>query len=411
MVSKPKRVIKGYKFRMYPSETQKEALNATFGACRYVWNFMLDVKKNAYLELGVNLNYYDTARGLTEIKKIEGSEFLSKVNSQSIQSELRKLDVAYLRFYKKLGGFPKFKSKRDKQSFTVPQFFKYADGKLKIPKLKTPIEVVQSREFGKNFEILFVTISRNKVGKYFVAFTVEEGLKEPKAKVTKQIGIDLGLTDLMTFSDETKVKNPKITKKFRKKLEYKYRQLSKKCKGSKNREKSRFSLAKTFDKISNIKLDFTHKLTSKIVSENQVIVLEDLSVANMMKNHKLARSIQEVSWNEIVRQLKYKSEWNGRDFVQVDRFFPSSKTCSNDGFVIDKLPLNVREWTCPKCGVLHDRDVNAARNILNQGLKILSGFGTKSDTKQKHGEALKKFLEKSKENFGSVNHESPRSLA
>ena len=130
-----------------------------------------------------------------------------------------------------------------------------------------------------------------------------------------------------------------------------------------------------------------------------------------MKNHKLARSIQEVSWNEIVRQLKYKSEWNGRDFVQVDRFFPSSKTCSNDGFVIDKLPLNVREWTCPKCGVLHDRDVNAARNILNQGLKILSGFGTKSDTKQKHGEALKKFLEKSKENFGSVNHESPRSLA
>lgn len=415
MSVKSNRVVKGYKFRLYPTDEQKLLLNNTFGACRYVWNFMLDMKKTAYLELGIGLNYSDTSKGLTEVKRFEGNEFLLKVNSQSIQQELRKLDVAYTRFYKKIGGLPQFKSRRDKQSFTVPQHFSYENGELWIPKIKTALKVNESRKFGNNYKICYVVISKNKVGNYYVSFCVEEDAKEVINKPNKQIGIDLGLTDLMVFSDGTKVANPHIAKKFRKKLVYLQRQLSKKVKDSNNREKTRIQVAKTFDKISNIKLDYTHKLTTKIISENQVIVMEDLSVTNMMKNHYLARSISDVSWGEIVRQIKYKAEWNRRTFIQIDRFFPSSKTCNVDGYVLNKLSLDTRNWTCPSCGVNHDRDINAAKNILKQGINILSGLGTKSDVKQKHGEALKKYLTKAsalaKEDIKSTNHESTRSLA
>jgi putative transposase len=419
MIDSTERLLKGYKFRIYPTEEQKLFFDNTFGACRYVWNFMLDVKKNAYLELGVGLNYCDTSKGLTEIKEFDDCEFLRKTNSQSIQQELRRLDLAYSGFFKKQSDFPKFKSKKDKQSFIIPQHFVYRnDGKngvLSIPKLKPLVQVVQSKEFGDNFEIKSLTISKTKTNKYFCSFLVEEDIKVKEHKSNNSIGIDLGLIDLMVFSDGTKIKNPKIAKQYRKKLEYKSRQLSKKVKDSKNKEKARLSLAETFEKISNIKLDYTHKLTSKIINENQVIVMEDLNVSGMMKNHKLARSIQEVSWGEVVRQLKYKAEWNDRQFIQIDRFFPSSKTCNNDGFVVDKLPLDVRSWTCPKCGSVHDRDINAAKNILKQGLNIInetkSGSGTESDSKQKHGEALRKVLVKTKRNIKSMNHELSKSLS
>ena len=415
MEEKQPRVLKGYKFKINPSKDQIELFENTFGACRYVWNYMLDVKKNAYLELGTNLNYNDTAKGLVEIKKLEDMEFLSKVNSQSIQQELRKLDVAYSRFFKKQSEFPNFKSRRDKQSFVVPQHFTYEeDGKLYLPKIKLPIEVIQHRKFGNNFEIKFLTISKTKTNKFFVAFCVEEDKIQAKKKSHNKIGIDLGLIDLLTFSTGEKIKNPKIAKQFRKKLEYKYKQLSSKVKGSSNRERARLSVAKTFEKISNIKLDFTHKLTSKIISENQVIVMEDLSVSNMMKNRKLSRSIQEVSWYEIVRQLKYKASWNGRDFIQIDRFFPSSKTCYNDGFVVKHLDLSQRSWTCPKCGEIHDRDINAAKNILKQGLNVLSVNGTLSDVKQKRGEASgrkSKTLKIFDLDTESTNHDAPWSLA
>lgn len=404
-------ILKGYKFKILPTEEQKKFFEETFNACRFVWNFMLDVKKNAYLELGVGLTYNETSKGLTEIKEMESGTWLSKTNSQSIQQELRKLDAAYSNFFKKTSSFPNFKSKKDKQSFVVPQHFKFENGILYIPKVKTGIEVIKSREFGENSSIKFLTISKTKTNNYFVSFCVGEDRVEPKSKPTKQVGIDLGLTSLLTFSDGTKVNNPRIAKKYRNDLEYKSRQLSKKKKGSNNREKQRLSLAKTFEKISNVKLDFTHKLTSKIIDENQVIVMEDLSVINMMKNHKLARSIQDVSWGEIVHQLKYKSDWNGRDFIQIDRFFPSSKTCSNDGFVNSSLKIGEKSWTCSSCGMTHDRDINAAKNILKQGLNILSGLGIKSDSKQKHGEALEKGLKKFKLNTKSMNHESSRSLA
>lgn len=408
------KVIKGYKFRIYPTKEQEEFFSKTFGGCRFIWNYILGSKKDGYLFGGVKSNFAETSKGLTDIKNLEGLEWLWELNSQSIQQELRKLDVAYSRFFKKISDFPQFKSKRDKQSFVVPQNFHYENQSLHIPKLKTGIKVVQHRSFGPNAEIKFVTISKNKSGKYFCSFQIEEdkAIKIPKSN--KEIGIDLGLTDLMTFSDGAKIKNPKIAKKYRKKLEYRHRQLSKKVKGSKSRERARLKLAKTYDKISRIKGDFTHKLTSKIISENQVIVCEDLSVANMMKNHKLAKSIQEVSWGEIVRQLEYKAQWNDKQFVKIGTFFPSSKTCSNDGFILKTLDLDQRTWQCPKCGTVHDRDINAAKNILMQGRNIIkqnSGSGIESEVrgnakKQKLAEPSRRVCVKTQRDIEVVKPEA-----
>lgn len=390
------RVFKGYKFRINPTKEQEEFFSKTFGGCRFVWNYILGAKKEAYLYGGIKTNFNDTCTGLKDIKGMEELAWLKELNSQSIQQELRKLDTAYSRFFKKTSDFPQFKSKRDKQSFVVPQNFTFDGELVGIPKLKTKIQVVKHREFGPNPIIKFLTFSKNKSGKYFCSFQVEEDKVVKVTKIDKKIGIDLGLTDLMTFSDGTKTKNPKIAKKHRKRLEYRHRQLSKKVLGSKSREKARIELAITYDKISRIKGDFTHKLTSRIISDNQVIVMEDLSVANMMKNHNLARAIQDVSWGEIVRQLEYKAEWNDREFVKIDRFFPSSKTCHVDGFIKKSLDLSERTWQCPMCNTIHDRDINAAMNILKQGLNILNNSGSGTDSEVRGNAKKQKLVESSR---------------
>ncbi len=396
------RILKGYKFRIYPTKEQEVFFVRSFGATRFIWNFMLGVKKEVYMHCGEKLNYYDTARGLKEIKGLDDLGWLKEVNSQSLQSTLRNLDTAYSRFFKKLSDFPVFKSKKDKQSFIVPQHFNYEDKLLQIPKLKSKIGVNQHREFGGNFKIKSLTISTNTAGKYFVSFLVEEDVIKDIAKTDKKIGIDLGLTSLMTFSDGYKIDNPKIAHKQRKKLEYQHRQFSKKKKGSKNAEKARLQLAKIYENITNKKQDFAHKLTKKIVDDNQVIVMEDLAIKSMIKNKRLARSIHEVSWYEIVRQLKYKSEWYGRQFIQVNQFFPSSKTCGDCNHINQDLGLSDRQWTCVKCESVLDRDVNAAKNILRQGLTNLSGLGTKSDVKQKRKEALGKVMAQAVRNTKSM---------
>ena len=331
------------------------------------------------------MNYYNTAELLVKLKEDDNTEWLNEVNSQSLQQSLRQLDVAYTRFFKKVSNFPSFKSKYDKQSFCVPQHFTFENGLLTIPKLKS-IKVNQHRPFGENFEICFLTISKTKSNKYFVSFIVEEDFTPKVKKTNKSVGIDLGLIDLMTFSDGKKISNPRIAKKYRKKLEYQQRQHSKKTKKGENRERARVELAKTYEKITNVKLDYAHKLTNDIVKNHDTIVMEDLGISNMMKDHRKARSIQEVSWCEIVRQLKYKSDWNDRKFVQVDRWFPSSKTCNDCGYINQSLKEGDREWDCPICNIHHDRDYNASLNILKQGL---SGLGIKSDSKQKRGKALR----------------------
>ena len=355
------RINKGYKFRIYPTKEQEEFFLKTFGGCRFVWNYILQAKEDAYSYGGIKTTYGETSVGLKNIKRINELSWLNELSAQSLQQELRKLDIAYSGFFKKTNHFPRFKNKKDDQSFVVPQHFKFDGESLQIPKLKSKIKVVRHRDFGENFKIKSITISRSKSIGYFASFQVEEDKIIKKYKSNNQIGIDLGLTDLMVLSNGVKIKNPKIAKKYRGKLAYQHRQLSKKVKNSKSRELARINLAKTYDKISRIKNDYTHKLTSRIIDENQVIVMEDLSIANMMKNRKLARAIQDVSWGEIVRQLKYKAKWNDRQFIQIDRFFPSSKTCNIDGFVKKSLDLSERTWHCPKCGTNHDRDTNTVR--------------------------------------------------
>ena len=400
-----KRITRGYKFPILPTEEQKTFFAKSFGCSRFVFNHFLNKRKECYLNTGKEMNYYDIAELLVKLKEDDKTEWLNEVNSQSLQQSLRQLDVAYTRFFKKVSKFPSFKSKYDRQSFCVPQHFVFENGLLTIPKLKSNIKVNQHRPFGENYEICFLTISKTKTNKYFVSFIVEEDFTPRFKKTEKSVGIDLGLIDLMTFSDGKKISNPRIAKKYRKKLEYQQRQHSNKTKKSENRERARVKLAKTYEKMTNVKLDYAHKLTNDIVKNHDTIVMEDLSITNMMKDHKKARSIQEVSWYEIVRQLKYKSEWNDRKFVQVDTWFPSSKTCNDCGYINQSLKERDREWDCPICNIHHDRDYNASLNILKQGL---SGLEIKSEYKQKCGEALRIVSGKTERVIKSMNHKTKK---
>jgi len=399
-----KRITRGYKFPVLPTEEQKTFFAKSFGCSRFVFNYFLNARKDHYLKNGKGIGYNDTAKLLVALKEDKDTEWLNEVNSQSLQQSLRQLDVAYQRFFKKIASFPSFKSKYDKQSFCIPQHFTFENGLLTIPKLKA-IKVNQHRPFGENYEICFLTISKTKTNKYFVSFIVEEDFTLKVKETNKSVGIDLGLIDLMTFSDGKKISNPRIAKKYRKKLEYQQRQHSKKTKKGENRERARVKLAKTYEKITNVKMDYTHKLTNDIVKNNAIICMEDLSIINMMKDHRRARSIQEVSWYEIVRQLKYKSEWNDRKFIQVDRWFPSSKTCNDCGYINQSLKKGDREWDCPICNIHHDRDYNASLNILKQGL---CGLGIKSHDKQKRGEASRMVSGKTERVIKSVNHETQK---
>jgi len=382
-----KKIKKTFKYRIYPTKGQKTLLAKHFGAKRFVWNYFLNERKNAYLENNTSLNYYDNASSLTKLKKQDEYEWLKEINSQSVQASLRDLEVAYTRFFSKQGQFPRFKSKRDKQSFRIPQSTKYEDGQLNIPKFKESIKVREDRELkGK---ILFSTISKSPSGKYFVAITCETESK-PYKKNKNKVGVDLGIKDLAICSDGKTYENIKTTKKYAKKLSYEQKQLSKKQKGSNSRNRQRIKVARVHEKITNSRLNHIHNITTQIVRDNQTICVENLSVANMMKNHNLAKSISDCSWSEFLRQLKYKSEWNERNLIQIDKFFPSSKTCNKCKFVNQDLQLKNREWVCPVCETKLDRDLNASKNILEQGLMIYSnsGCGMQSESKQKREEAL-----------------------
>jgi len=380
------KVKKSFKYRIYPTKEQEILLAKHFGAKRFVWNYFLDQRKKAYLENDKTLNYYDNAGSLTKLKKEDDYTWIKEVNSQSVQASLRDLEVAYTRFFSKQGKFPRFKSKRDRQSFRIPQSTTYKDGLLEIPKFKQPIKVKEDRPISG--EILFSTISKSPSGKYYVSITCETE-HIPYQKNKNSVGIDLGIKDLAVCSDGKAYPNIKNTKKYSKQLSYEQRQLSKKQKGSNSRNKQRIKVAKVHERIGNSRANHIHKITTQIVRENQTICVEDLSVINMMKNHKLAKSISDCSWSEFLRQLKYKSEWNERNLITIDKFFPSSKTCNKCKFINQDLTLQDREWVCPSCGSKLDRDKNASKNILEQGLSNFnSGCGIYSESKQKRGEAL-----------------------
>ena len=386
-----KTINKSYKVRIYPNKSQIELLDKHFGCVRFIYNHFLNIKNNEYKETGKNLSYYDLCNKLTTIKNSDDYDWLNDVNSQSLQWSIRFLDISFNNFFNKKSKFPKFKKKSNEQSFKVPvnSTFKLSDKKIIIPKFKEGIKYKGNIDLNNLLKFNSITITKTPTGKYYASLQGEFNY-DPKEKNDNKIGLDLGIKDFLITDNGIKVDNPKYLKKSLKKLKYNQKQLSKKTKGSKNRNKQRIIVAKVHEKIVNKRNDFLHKLSSKIVNENQIICLEDLSVKNMIRNHKLAQSISDVSWSKFVNMLKYKSEWNERELVQINRFYPSSKSCSKCNYINEGLTLKDREWTCPSCNTHHDRDINAAKNILKQGINILSGCGEQSDIKQKSVEALSK---------------------
>lgn len=405
---------RSYNFRIYPSESQKVLLARHFGHNRFVWNHFLRVRSDFYLQnknaVKKGLNYHDTALMLTELKDKEEFEWLKEVNSQSLQQTLRQLDNAYHGFFKGQTKFPNFKKKGTKTSFTVPQHIKIENGRLHIPKFKTGIEINIHREI--EGEICYATISRTVCGNYYCALTVEFQPKE-LPKTGSSIGVDLGIKDFAILSDGTKYTNPRHYVTSQKRLAFQQKKLSKiKNKESKTYKFRKHCVAKLHEHIANQRKDFLHKVSYEIVKNHDIICMESLNVKGMMHNHKLAKHIADVGWGYFSNFIQYKSEWYGKTKVEVNRFFPSSQICSECGYRKRDLKLSDREWVCQECGCVHDRDVNASKNIETQGLMILqSGSWTDSDSKQKRSEPLPKVDVRKHKSVGkALTTEAPRSL-
>jgi len=362
-------MLKTYKYKIKPNEEQAVLLNKHFGSIRFVYNHFLNERKREYKTNKQSLTYVDNAKSLTILKKEEDYSWLKEVNSQSLQSSLKNLDGAYNGFFKKRAKFPRFKSKHTKNSFCVPQFVKLEGDKLIIPKFKEPIKVILHRTFtGK---IRQCTLSKTPTNEYFVSILVKTEHKSFE-KTNKQIGIDLGLKDFAITSDGKKYKNNRYTKKYARKLKQEQQNLSRKQKDSNRYNKQKLKVAKIHKKITNSRNDNLHKVSTELIKNYDIIFLEDLNVKGMIKNHKLAKHIADASWSKFVDMLSYKAEWNDKQVMKIDRFYPSSKTCHNCGYINQNLSLNDRDWICPECGKKLDRDLNAAINILVEGVKNIS---------------------------------------
>lgn len=366
--------LRGFKYRFYPTSAQRLELAQTFGCTRYVYNWALALRTNSYYQDNVSLSYTDTSNALTKLKKDPEKPWLKQVSSVPLQQGLRHLNTAFQNFFKGKTKYPRFKKKAGKQSaHYAPNAFKWVDGKLTLAKMSQPLKIRWSRYF--TGEPKSVTVSKDPSNRYFVSFLVEENL-EQWSRSTEEIGIDLGIKDVVVCSNGFASGNPKHASKYQARLKTLQRSLAKKKKGSNNRYKARLKVAKLHAKIADCRLDFLHKLSTKLVSESQAIYTETLAVKNMMAGPKLARAIADCGWGEFLRQLEYKAEWHDRKIGAIDRWFPSSKRCNRCGHILDKLPLDVREWVCPKCNNLNSRDKNAALNILAVGQTVTaSGLG------------------------------------
>jgi putative transposase len=367
-------MLKAFKYRLYPTEEQKVLLSKSFGCVRFVWNWALNKKTKAYATEQTKISCFDMILELPEMKA--QNEWLKEVYSQSLQAALRNLDASFTNFFRKTkhgskeAGYPKFKSKNKRQSIQFPQNAK-ADFENEIsvlPKLGN-IKTVFDRRF--NGRVKTVTVSMETTGKLYISFLVEDGQSAPELEPidpSKTVGIDLGLKHFIILSNGEKVNNQRFFKRDLKQIKKLSKRVSRKTKGGNNQDRARQRLALAYERSRNRRKDFLHKLSTKLIRENQTICMEDLNIVDMMQKVSYSRSIGDASWNEFVSMIQYKAKWNGKHFLQIGRFDPSTKMCHKCGYLKQDMTKKIRSWTCPECSTEHDRDINAAKNIRNFAL-------------------------------------------
>lgn len=361
---------RAYRFRFYPTAEQEQVLARTFGCTRFAYNHMLRLRTDAWFKDQKRVGYHETSALLTALKKTPEHVWLNEVSSVPVQQSLRHLQTAFANFFAKRTKYPSFKSKHDKQAAEyTASGFKWDGKALRLAKMDAPLNIRWSRTLPKAAKLTTATVSKDAAGRYFVSMLCDDTV-QAKPVVTGKVGIDLGLTHFAILSTGEKIAAPNTFRKNEAKLAKLQRRLAKKQKGSNNRAKAKLKVARLHAKIADSRKDFTHKLSTRLINENQVIAIETLAVSNMQKNRCLSKSISDAGWSEFVRQLEYKAQWYGRELIGIDRWYPSSKRCSDCGHTVKSLPLKVREWTCPECGAIHDRDHNAAKNILAAGLAV-----------------------------------------
>jgi len=358
-------VEKAYRYRFYPTDDQKEYLARTFGCCRFTYNYFLDLKTGLWKEEKKRVSYSECSTLLRSLK--HEYPWLKEVSSVCLQQSLRHLDKAFDRFFKRQAKYPKFKKRAYEQSASyMKNSFTYVDGEIRLAKQKQPLGIRWSRRFTGTPNSL--TVTRESAGRYYISIHVKEVVQAFPFK-PREVGLDLGLKDTITTNTGEVVCNPRFLEKKQKTLRKGQKTLARRKKGSNNYKKARIALAIAYAKIRDKRHDFLHKLSTKLVNENQVIAIESLTVKKMIQNKYLSRSISDVGWTTLVRFLEYKCDWYGKDLVRVDTFFPSSKLCSHCGYKLEELSLSTRQWKCPQCSEVHDRDKNAAKNVLAEGLK------------------------------------------
>ncbi|TXH11144.1 MAG: transposase [Spirochaetes bacterium] len=369
-------VKRAYKFRFYPTPEQEHLLRRTFGCVRVVYNHALETRTRSWRMDKKSVGFAETSRNLTQLKKNPDYTWLGDVSSVPLQQALRHLNDGFTRFFSKQNGYPRFKTRKDRQSATfVNTGFTYTDGKLTLAKMREPLDVRWSRNLPEGCTVSSVTVSLDRAGRWFVSLLTDT-VVEPLPTVYSSVGVDMGLEHFATLSDGTKIDNPRFSRSDHARIERAQRNLSRKQKGSKNRAKARMKVARAHARVTDRRTDFLHKLSTQLVHENQVIVVEDLNVKGMSAKGRgsrkkgLNRSIHDAGWAQFREMLTYKAHWYGRELVVVNRWFPSSQLCSECHVNSGKKPLHVREWTCTNCGTLHDRDINAAKNILAAGLAV-----------------------------------------
>ncbi|MGW6929133.1 RNA-guided endonuclease InsQ/TnpB family protein [Lentzea sp. NPDC054927] len=383
---------RAFKFRFYPSEVQAAELSRTFGCVRKVYNLALQARAEAWTLRGERVGYETTSALLTAWKRTEELAFLGEVSSVPLQQTLRHLQTAFVHFWAKRARYPRFKSRKKSRACAeyTRSAFRWRDGALTLAKMAEPLDIRWSRPLPEDVVPSTVTVSRDAAGRWFVSLLCEDPSVTPLPTTDSVVGIDVGLDHLLVLSTGEKIDNPRHERRDRKTLAKAQRVLSRKQKGSSNRSKARIKVARVHARIADRRTDYLHKITSRLVRENQTLVVEDLAVSNMVGNRRLARAISDAGWRQFRQLLEYKASWYGRDVIAVDRWFPSSKLCSVCGALAAEMPLQVRAWTCG-CGTTHDRDVNAARNILAAGLAVsVCGAGVRPQRNTPGGQSVTK---------------------